>query len=522
MKSITLKIGLIYIILTVLSLSIYTVTIYIEQIGLLTEKRELEIRLQAELLNNELEELTQYGFITDSNSELTNEELIQNISEALAGKIEYDFMIFKENGDSLYSSSAETTEGRYSLIDISGAIANRDLLNQTYLTIVDDKNSASLYFPFEIRGSETLIISVFINFTDIDEDIKGLYRIVFMVILFVLFLQFFFGFFFYSYVIRPIKEINKTSQLIKTGQYSSRVSLKRKDELGQLSNAFNEMAQSIEKVILELNNKNEVMKFELDTAGRVQSGIYPKSRRIKNIDAAIYHKPLEVVSGDYHDVVKIDEHTYGFLIADVSGHGIPAALMTMLIQNTFKRKLANHRDPGDLFHNINQELVDMMEVFSCYFTAFFFILDFRQNKIVYINGGHPSIYILRHKEKQLIELKTDGHILGVMDNGPESYVSQSQTIKEGDRIVLFTDGIVEAVNTKNEPFSLERFIESIWRYAGKSCEEMKDSIIHELDEFIGKEKRKDDETLMIIEVKKLNNTYSKDKLGLLEKAATVK
>ena len=500
MKNISFKVGLIYILFTIFNISFFTVSIYIEQNGLIVKNRELEIQLRTEKIFTPLKYAVIDSLGADINK-LQQKTLVNKITAVLEGITKEDYIIFTDKGDILYQSPGAPSLEDRNRNDAISAIANKEFLNKPYLIQTYNTDEAYLYIPVSVAGTDDIVLFFKYRMEDLETNLMNLYRVVITVIIIVLAFQIIFGIMFYSMVIRPVKEINRKSLEIKAGNLSSRVNLNRKDELGQLAQSFNEMAASIEKKIVELKEKNEIMEFELNTAGKVQAGIYPRVRSSDFFDVAIYHRPLGIVSGDYHDIFKMGDDKYGFLIVDVSGHGVPAALITMRIQNTFKRLVSKYDDPGKLFASINTELVDLMERFSCYFTAFYFSLV-ANRKIIFTNGGHPTVYLLKAGSKKIFELKTDGFFLGLTKDVNDRFQSKTTKIEPGDKIILFSDGMIEAKNSAGEQYTEKRLLLSIQKNASLACESMKKNLVEDLNAYIGDAKRKDDETLMIIEIKK--------------------
>jgi sigma-B regulation protein RsbU (phosphoserine phosphatase) len=109
------------------------------------------------------------------------------------------------------------------------------------------------------------------------------------------------------------------------------------------------MADSIQEKITTLQRYNDRMEFELSMSGEVQQIIFPHIEQNNYFDYAVFHKAFGKVSGDYYDVFKLDKSKYGFLIVDVSGHGVPAALITMIAKEKFRTLAPHYCDPAELF-----------------------------------------------------------------------------------------------------------------------------------------------------------------------------
>jgi sigma-B regulation protein RsbU (phosphoserine phosphatase) len=286
--------------------------------------------------------------------------------------------------------------------------------------------------------------------------------------------------------------------MISDGNLDARINFKRKDELGQLGLSFNNMANSIQEKIFQLNDKNEKMSLELKTAGEVQKSIYPLFRESDLFKIAIFHKPLMEVSGDYHDIFKLNNDSYGFLVTDVSGHGVSAALITVLIKNLFQKASNNFNNSKDLIVYINTELKNLMSTYKCFFTAFYLIIDSQKN-INFSNASHPGGYLIRGKN--IYRLTTEGAPIGITENVNEFYESKNAKVRSKDKIVIITDGVVESFNESNEQYSARRLKGVIVKNNDSNCEYLLNAILDDFKKFIDIDNLQDDFTLMIIEIK---------------------
>ncbi|MBN2535291.1 MAG: hypothetical protein JXB88_20595, partial [Spirochaetales bacterium] len=231
MKSISFKVGLIYILFSVFTISLFTVSIYIEQIGLIVKNRELEALLRTEKVYVPLK----YSLLDSLDIDLhqvSRDVLITKLNLILDEITNEEYLIFTEKGEILYKSSGELTLDENNRTDAISAIANKEFMNQAYLLQTNDTDEADLYIPVGTGRTEVIILLFKYKMENLETNLLSLYRVVITVIGIVLAFQIIFAIVFYSMVIRPVKEINKRSLEIKGGNLSSRVSIKRKDELG--------------------------------------------------------------------------------------------------------------------------------------------------------------------------------------------------------------------------------------------------------------------------------------------------
>jgi sigma-B regulation protein RsbU (phosphoserine phosphatase) len=309
-----------------------------------------------------------------------------------------------------------------------------------------------------------------------------------------------FGFVLNRIVVAPIKALAEKSREISSGNLAARIRLKRKNEIGMLGNAFDSMADSIQDKITRLDDQNKKMKMELVMARQVQKSIYPSEKDFEKFSIAVYHKPLIEVSGDFHDVFPLENGRYGVFIADVSGHGVSAALITMLIKQIFEKMSVKYTDTKSLFRYMNDELGDLVTTFDKYFTAFYLILD-KDNRMTFSNAGHPKIYLARAEGSKLYELDTDGVFIGFSKDMSPKFASKRIQLHPKDKIFLFTDGITEAPDKNMDQYGLKRLLDTARKHSNEPCGTLLESILADFHSFADESKRRDDETLMIIEIK---------------------
>jgi phosphoserine phosphatase RsbU/P len=500
MRNISVKVGLLYLVLTLVNIGFFTIIILENQIDLVTQnaknKTELVVTnlyyrftpVQAELNANPQEYSTQDAIVKELKTKIDSLNLVKN------------YILFKENRIPLYQSGTGFTMDQVSENDISNALNARDMMEQFYYPNMPP-NSYKIHFfiPLSLTNLPNAFFAFELEMQDLDREIQSIYRFIGIFILFITVFHLLFGFFLNHILIGPIKELSRKSIQISEGELGARVKVRRKDEIGRLGDAFNGMAQSVQQTIEQLNQQNGMMKLELKMAGEVQKRIYPVIRKTDTLDIAIYHKPLIEVSGDYHDIFPLGGNRYGFLIADVSGHGVGAALITLLIKNLFQRYAARYIDSKLLIKQINLELKDLMTDYNRFFTAFYLIID-ETNSLIFTNAGHQKGYLLRPHESRLYDLDTSGFLIGVMEDKNNVFQSGKTGMQTGDKVILFTDGIIEAKNREGKRYDMDNFLTSVKRNGNLPCEQMLDKMLVDFRAFTREEKSFDDETLMIIEL----------------------
>ncbi|OHD37948.1 MAG: hypothetical protein A2086_13870 [Spirochaetes bacterium GWD1_27_9] len=496
MKKISFKVVLLYVFIAVLNISFFTIVIFENQIDLITENTKYQAKELAQNISYSLtlvsQEIETNKYIYD-----TEKKIINKLTESLKKSLK-EFIIFNEKSKVLYQSNKDFNMEDFFLKEGMKSITNKDYLGKSFLTKIDEKKYVIYFFIPLSNGTDSILVFKY-KMKDIGERLSNLYKLIGIIIAVLILIHIGFALVLNQIIINPIKVLYKSTLEISKGNLSSRVYTKKTDEIGQLFVAFNTMALSIQQQILELQKRDMVIQTELKVASEVQSIIYPKLQNSK-FDLAVSHRPYEQVSGDYYDFFQISDKKFGFLIADVCGHGIPAALITMLVKNMFKRYIKDFDDPKDLFNTINANVFDLLNEYTAFFTAFCLIIDENYN-IIYSNGGHCPALLLKNNSDEIIELTTDGFVLGITKDIPEAYFSSEYVLEKDDKIILFTDGISESKDKNGKLLGSNSLKEIINRNRDNSSTIMLNKILDDFNQCTDNKKPQDDATIFIIGVK---------------------
>jgi sigma-B regulation protein RsbU (phosphoserine phosphatase) len=194
-----------------------------------------------------------------------------------------------------------------------------------------------------------------------------------------------------------------------------------------------------------LRDQSSIMDDELKMARSIQRGIIPVKSPVDNI--AFYYRPMKRVGGDFFDFIKMREDTLGILISDVSGHGVPAALITSMLKSFVLQSGEKKQDPGQLMTYLNDSLID--HTAGNFITAFYCVYTPGDRKLLYCNAGHPLPYVISDHGVEAISSANRNPPLAVvksneLENYNKHYGNSSFTLNKGERLFLFTDGLIEA------------------------------------------------------------------------------
>lgn len=264
----------------------------------------------------------------------------------------------------------------------------------------------------------------------------------------------------------------------------------------KMYSSLNTIKDANHEALIVQERRRKIMWDELELAGVIQRGLMPEKIETDLFTAGIYYRPLEKVSGDYYDCFSYPDGSRSLVIGDVSGHGVPAALITVMARVEFEQHCRPQILPGKILEEINANLARLV-VTSDYMTAFLILIG-PDGNMKYSNASHQMVIVLR-TSGEVIELDTDGFFLGALEESPIPFVTNSMKLEKGDRIIFYTDGVVEATNESREEFGSKRFINSLKEAANSDVNNAVEKVISDWKDFTGEEPLRDDVTLLIIE-----------------------
>lgn len=255
----------------------------------------------------------------------------------------------------------------------------------------------------------------------------------------------------------------------------------------------------LQNVLTDLKERDDLIQKQLDMASIIQRSILPGHiDEWLEIKFSVRYIAMEKIGGDFYDVYQLRDNKMGLLIADVSGHGIPAALVTTMAKIAFGNACAKYDSPRRIFQEVNQNILDHVKT-QDYLTAFFIVIDDEYN-VTYANASHQKALLLRTEQGKVEQLDTNGLFIGAIEEARETYEEKTTRLNYGDRIILYTDGIPEATNIAREEYSNERLEEVVLKNRHLSLEDFTSYIIEDVQRFVGNAPVEDDITLLVLEL----------------------
>ena len=237
---------------------------------------------------------------------------------------------------------------------------------------------------------------------------------------------------------------------------------------------------------------------ELEIARGIQNSILPPDvPQLEQIGIAATYCPMTAVAGDYYDFLVIDRSHAGFLVADVSGHGVPAALIASMIKIAMQSVVDCAHDPGEVLRRLNRTLTGQMK--NQFVTAAYLWLDTETRSARYSAAGHPPLLHWQAISSELQRVESNGLLMGMQRES--DYPVREFALVAGDRLLLYTDGIVEAENDAGDAFGDSKLEQMLRTYRAQPAAELSEHLLTELRNWQPKaSSQQDDITLVVIDV----------------------
>ena len=268
---------------------------------------------------------------------------------------------------------------------------------------------------------------------------------------------------------------------------------------------FNDLKVTIDKTLshlallrdaLETRDRLVALQNELDVASRMQQSILPTVfPKTPGYQVFGNMEPAREVGGDFFDVINLEGGRIGLTIADVSGKGVPAALFMMSSRTLMKGSTIGVSEPGNVLEEVNN-LLEADNEAAMFVTLFYAVLDPETGTLLYANGGHNPPLVVHPGGASTVLPMTGGMALGVMSG--LSYRQDAATLQPGDIAILYTDGVTEAMNARDEEFGLDRLQAVFAERQPDNAQEVSLAVFEAVHEFAGATPQSDDITCLIV------------------------
>jgi phosphoserine phosphatase RsbU/P len=253
-------------------------------------------------------------------------------------------------------------------------------------------------------------------------------------------------------------------------------------------------------IIYSMANEKKRLDHDLEIARDIQRILLPaEAPPINGFQISGINVPARQVSGDYFDYIHVDEDRLGVAIADVSGKGVPASLIMAICRSVLRAEAAGNPSPADVLRKVNRQLYpDIKE--DMFISMAYLILDHERDGVTLARGGHDAPLLYKRQLQNVTPLKSPGMVLGI-DSGnvfDRLTVDFAVPLERDDCLVLYTDGVTEALNTEGDEFGLERTTEAVRASATDGAQAIVKRVIDDVRNFTGSNPQNDDITLIAI------------------------
>lgn len=244
------------------------------------------------------------------------------------------------------------------------------------------------------------------------------------------------------------------------------------------------------------------MDQDLDLAQRIQKSLLPRQLpEVKGLSVHAFNLAAQEVGGDYYDVIPLDDQHVGFAVADVSGKGIGGALMMSICRSVLRAHISKNPDPASVLRKVNQTMVaDMYE--DMFVTILYMVYNTETRELAMARAGHDPALLLFPGEENVKRMESGGMGIGLVEGDLFGEVIETVrvTLEPGAAVMVYTDGITEAMNTKQEEWGLEPLKRAFLTSRKYSPMQISERVQERVLRFVGKAPQYDDMTLMVLKV----------------------
>jgi serine phosphatase RsbU (regulator of sigma subunit)/CBS domain-containing protein len=264
-----------------------------------------------------------------------------------------------------------------------------------------------------------------------------------------------------------------------------------------LNRAVEERTKELRQAYQRLQQRDAELQAHMTVAARIQKRLLPgKPPTLPDIIWAGHYEPLDPLGGDYYDFARPDDRHVGVLIADASGHSIPAAMVAIMARTAFHAVAPTTVHPAEVLAGMNEQLHGITG--EHFVTAFYGVIDRDSRLLTYANAGHPFPMVFRRLSRQCNDLAARGLMLGIM--AENRYEERHVQLNSGDKLLFYTDGVVDCRTPQDELFGGQRLAAFLEEHGPEPAQVLIDRLVDRLKEFRGPRPANDDMTLLVADI----------------------
>lgn len=447
-----------------------------------------------------------------SPEDLFIEHIVDPVYEERKNEI-YQLSIEKTNGPIVYSTNLQeqlqpfTRPGDFQQID-TGVYKYRlddgtkvyEFVNQ--ILIKDATNTEIVYGKAHVfistESSERQITTIRLNDLKLAFFIFGLSFVGVAVLIYL--------------VMNPFRKLSDWVKALGHGELEDEMDIDASTEIGEIAQAFSDITHKFRESQKNLADQERLQK-ELQVAQEIQQTLLPTEfPELEGYELASYYEAAKEVGGDYYDFVEVDKDTLGIAVADVSGKGVPGSLVMTMIRTALRTEARGIKDAAEVLARVNDFVINDMKK-GMFVTIFYLIIDSKKRRLNYASAGHNPMILYRGSTKKTYYLNPKGFPIGIQLPQKELFRNyiESDTIQlaEDDILLVYTDGITEAMNSERALFGEERLLKTMRDYGNLPVDPFVEKLKENIYSFTEGKPQYDDITLVAI---KEQTSREKDEL----------
>jgi serine phosphatase RsbU (regulator of sigma subunit) len=370
--------------------------------------------------------------------------------------------------------------------------ANEDTMEVDFLKEIRD-----VAFPHKDLRQVVVYELNYEQFTArIIETIKNILLLIIVAIVFSLFVSIRLS----GKLVRPIKKLEEGAEKITKGNLGATVPVETKDEIGRLTQTFNKMSKDLKKNTEELIRKKQLT-AEIDLAKEIQDEMLPKGPpTVSGLTISGALVSAEEIGGDVFDFVQPSKTDTYMLVADVTGHGVPASLVAAITNSLVLNNTAFFKKPREILVALNRVLFAKTKA-NMFATAVLARWESGSKKFSYCSAGHDQIIHYSAHSKKATLAPSGGIALGMTEDADKKLQDQTIHISKNDFLVLYTDGFPEAWKSSKDKLGMERLVKIVEKHAAKckNPDDLREHVTKEVKSFMGRHPQQDDMTMVVVQ-----------------------
>ena len=249
----------------------------------------------------------------------------------------------------------------------------------------------------------------------------------------------------------------------------------------------------------KINNFHAMIERDLSLAQRIQDSLVPQYYKDQDIEIGVKYQPMIGVGGDFADIYKDANDCVYLTIIDVTGHGIAAALLVNRVCSEIQKFVRDGLEPRQVLFHLNEFFVQNLTATGLFLTILSLKIDLPNKTLTYAGSAHPPGLLINRHKRTLTQLTSENLIIGFEASKPEKFTQSTNSLSKGDRIVLYTDGIVEAENSSEKAFGMKGLKKSLQHHFKLSVQDAAEQVVKDI-QLYSQAELKDDVMMMITEI----------------------